>query len=103
MHRRSLLTGLVTALAAPAIVRAESIMPLWAPKRGVDGVGSLDPISVLLHGIITQPLRDMVYAGDMDAAQREFNLIYTQYARHIGMVLSSMIPAVYSTDKEWAA
>lgn len=31
MNRRSLLLGLGTALAAPAIVRAESLMKLWVP------------------------------------------------------------------------
>ena len=30
--RRTFLTGLVSALAAPAIVRVESIMPVRAPK-----------------------------------------------------------------------
>lgn len=33
MNRRSLLLGLGGALAAPAIVRAETLMKLWVPKQ----------------------------------------------------------------------
>lgn len=33
MNRRSLLLGLGGALAAPAVVRAESLMKLWVPPK----------------------------------------------------------------------
>lgn len=33
MNRRSLLLGIGSALAAPSIVRAESLMKLWVPSR----------------------------------------------------------------------
>ena len=33
MNRRSLLLGLGTVLAAPAIVRADSLMKLWVPPK----------------------------------------------------------------------
>lgn len=44
LERRSFLRAMLAAAAAPAIVRAESLMPLWVPKpqpifTGVDLVG----------------------------------------------------------------
>ncbi len=33
LSRRSLLLGLTAALAAPAVVRAESLMKLWVPPN----------------------------------------------------------------------
>jgi len=33
MKRRAFLTGLATALAAPAIVKAESLMKIYVPRR----------------------------------------------------------------------
>lgn len=35
LHRRAFLLGAVTALAAPAIVRASSLMPLYVPPAPV--------------------------------------------------------------------
>jgi|SRR5215813_7481916 len=55
--RRSLLKGLISLVAAPAIVRAESIMPVSAPKLLIQeivnplpsGWGTLPVIDKLLH------------------------------------------------------
>lgn len=33
LHRRAFLTGIATALAAPAVVRAENLMKLWVPPN----------------------------------------------------------------------
>lgn len=36
MNRRGFLTGLVGVVAAPAIVRSESLMKLWVPPQEID-------------------------------------------------------------------
>jgi hypothetical protein len=35
MQRRSFLAGMLAVAAAPAIVRASSLMPLWVPKKEI--------------------------------------------------------------------
>lgn len=50
MHRRSFITGLISLMAAPAIVRVGSLMPikqmLIVPSRSIDELFSFDPISL---------------------------------------------------------
>lgn len=53
MHRRSFLLGATAALAAPAVVKAESLMRIAQLRRFI-GVGVVtgiddDGVSVLLH------------------------------------------------------
>lgn len=56
--RRSLITGLATFLAAPAIVRATSIMPVKAWDDGVALVAVDHPVAQPVAG-------DNIYAGDI--------------------------------------
>jgi hypothetical protein len=44
--RRSVLAGMVGLLAAPAIVRAASLMPVRALAQGIDGIGHLEGMVV---------------------------------------------------------
>lgn len=51
--RRSIITGLIALVAAPAIVRAGSLMPVkavsWDAGTGTVGLGCVAPHSVLAH------------------------------------------------------
>ena len=61
--RRGLITGLATLLAAPAIVRAGSLMPVkaWADPLAVIGYTDWG----LGHMAVNLPCGERVYAGDL--------------------------------------
>lgn len=40
MQRRSFLSGILAAAAAPAIVKTNSLMPIWTPKWHTGGVAN---------------------------------------------------------------
>lgn len=54
IHRRSLLVGL---LAAPAIVRASSLMPLWVPSEILYLDGRHDDAAGLVAWALGKPVR----------------------------------------------
>lgn len=66
MNRRSLLTGLLCAIASPAIVRASSLMPVRA-YLGIDLAGPDPDVTVMLR---LQPLSPGFKVGDIISAER---------------------------------
>lgn len=61
IHRRGLLTGLISLVAAPAIVRASSLMPVRS-----FGIVSIDPL--IIHPDLGPEMMALLQAR-MDAAQ----------------------------------
>lgn len=59
MKRRGFLLGIGAALAAPAIVRAESLMKLWVPKRELLIAESLEGVMLSL------PPGDLMTSGQV--------------------------------------
>ncbi len=51
MNRRGFLGGLVGVVAAPAIVRAESLMKIWVPPQGIVlPSGIVTTVSTMING-----------------------------------------------------
>lgn len=88
MNRRSFLAAILAASAAPAIVRASSLMPLWTPPRTIpwqfeELQWSEDTLSVVRQ---------------MQAHQAELNRLFSitvEYMRrdgHGGVLQASLVP-----------
>jgi hypothetical protein len=77
MNRRGFLTGLVSAFAAPAIVRFESIMPVRAPKLIVPfgGVSVAQIRAELLPGLF-----DVHYSYAHGMIPRQWDRIFKEHA-----------------------
>lgn len=56
MQRRSFLAGMLAAAAAPAIIRASSLMPVWVPKKEIvhNGLALLNPRGRILPSWFTE-------------------------------------------------
>lgn len=65
MNRRGFLQGMLAAGAAPAIVKASSLMPIFVPKLWTPAVLQFGP------GIVS--------AEEILAAQREFNEMLSRW------------------------
>ena len=69
--RRGLITGLATFLAAPAIVRAGSLMPVkaWADTQDHGAVIVSYPLSTDPDGWLMLPAGERIYTGDLVTIQ----------------------------------
>lgn len=80
LSRRSFFAGLSAAFAAPAIVRASSLMPIKA-MRWLDGIGEID-VSHQAGSIITVSLNGSLQVGDVItiAGVRMFSRLFRRTA-----------------------
>lgn len=71
MNRRSLLLGIGAALAAPAIVRAESLMKLWVPPRNIERLAHLTDIKLDIEDkIVWGPCVSAAYSDMLTGSYR---------------------------------